>query len=62
MEDKKPPQPPPGPPCRMFKQTLFGNEVETKKSIQWQRDYLMFMKGWRFAHGEPNVPQPGDYV
>jgi len=58
---KKPP-PPPGPPGREFRTTLFGGHTETKKSIQHRRDYEKFMRGYKFALGHPNVPQPGDYV
>ena len=54
--------PPPPPPSREFKQTLFSGMVETTQSIQRRRDWQMFMKGYRFAQGEPNIPQPGDYL
>lgn len=56
------PPPPPGPPSRTYKRTLFGVDVETKESIRNQRDYAMFMKGYRFAQGIPNIPQPGDIL
>lgn len=59
---EKHPLPPPSPPQREFQYCLFGGEQETKKSIQNRRDWQMFIKGFRFAHGEPNIPQPGDYV
>jgi len=52
---------PPPPPARQFKTGFFGT-TETKKSIQNRRDYEMFMKGYRYAHGAPNIPLPGDYV
>jgi len=61
MEQKSHNKPPPPPP-REFRLRFFGGEVETDKSIQHRRDYEMFMKGYRFAHGDPNIPQPGDYV
>ena len=54
--------PPIGPPCRMFKQTFFKGEVETEKSKRWQRDYRMFLKGYEYANGAVNIPQPDDYV
>jgi len=44
----------PGPPNREFKQTIFHGLVETKESIQRNRDYEMFMKGYRFARDAPN--------
>ncbi len=60
MADKPPA--PPGPPGETFKETLFRGLVETKESIQARRDYEMFMRGYRFALGEPNVPQAGELL
>ena len=38
--------PPPGPPCRQYRDTVFFGLVETKKSKQAQHDYEMYMGGY----------------
>lgn len=43
-----PPAPPPPPKCIM-RTTFFGDEVETKESIQKQREYEIYMRG--YDHG-----------
>jgi hypothetical protein len=58
----KPLPPPPPPPGREFRTTLFGGTKETNESIQRRRDYEMFMKGFRYARGFPNVPNASDYL
>lgn len=62
MQNKNHPPPPPWPPSREFQTTLFGGYAETKQSIQRRRDYDKFMRGYMYALGHPNIPQPGDYV
>jgi hypothetical protein len=61
-ENVKRPKPPPGPPFRTMKETFFSGLIETKQSMQARHDYEMFMKGYRFALGKPNVPQPGEQL
>ena len=36
--------------------------VEPVMGFVGRRDYEKFMRGYKFALGHPNVPQPGDYV
>lgn len=60
MTPSRTPSPPPPPP-RQFWTGLFGTH-ETTKSIRDRRDWEMFMKGYRFALGEPNTPGLGDYL
>lgn len=50
--DKSIPHPPPGPPCRIMKETFFAGLIETKESKQRRRDYEMFMAGWSYANGK----------
>lgn len=62
MELKPHNNPPPPPPSLEYRFSFSGKQVETDKSIRRRRDYEMFMKGFLYAHGEPNIPQPGDYL
>lgn len=43
------PPPPPRPPLRTFRTTLFGPEIETKESKQALVNYKNYMRGWNDA-------------
>jgi len=44
------PKPPPGPPGRTFRFTIFGSK-ETKESIRARQDYEVYMRGYRDGAG-----------
>jgi len=43
------PSPPPGPPLRTFRTTLFGPDIETEKSKQSLVNYKNYMLGYMDA-------------
>lgn len=58
------PPPPPGPPCRAYKESFFSKGlIETKESKQKTHDYEVYMEGYRAGANSqtchcPDVPVP----
>lgn len=53
---------PPCPPPREYRDTFFSGPKETAWSIKARQDYRMFIKGFNYAMGKPNIPSPGEYL